>query len=135
MDERVTMAFAGAVECYRVVVNAPCSQGAAGIGTNLPPTYTIGTGYFGRSTVGENVGPQHLVHWTRMAYNASETFGDYQGLSPAFEGPLPEAPSDGVPGSPPPMPYRSAGSNESAGLDREELRQLIAEELRHLLKR
>ena len=39
---------------------------------------TIGTGYFGRSSVGENIGPQHLVNWTRIAYNkeASEAFGD-----------------------------------------------------------
>lgn len=135
MDERVTMAYTRAVECYRVVVNAPCSQGAAGIGTNLPPTYTIGTGYFGRSTVGENVGPQHLVHWTRMAYNQAEPFGDYHGMGPAFEGPLPEAPSDGVPGSPPPRPHQGTAAPAAGMPDREELRRLIAEELRDLLKR
>ena len=101
MDESVAVKFAHAVEAYRVVVNAPCSQGAAGFGTHLAPTFTIGTGYFGRSSIGENIGPQHLVHWTRMAYNAddSEEFGQYAGINSAFSGPLPTAPADGVPGS------------------------------------
>ncbi len=136
MDESVTMAFASAVECYRVVVNAPCSQGAAGIGTGLPPTYTIGTGYFGRSTVGENIGPGHLVHWTRMAYRNDEPFGDYEGRGRAFEGALPEAPSDGVPGSPRAVTPASPGRPASAALpDREALRRMIAEELRDLLKK
>jgi len=66
----------------RVVVNAPCSQGAAGFGTHLAPSFTIGTGFFGRSSVGENIGPQHLVNWTRIAYSdeSSEPFGDFAGL-------------------------------------------------------
>lgn len=62
------MAFSCAVPVNRVVVNAPCSQGAAGFATHLPPSFMIGTGYSGRSSVGENVGPQHLVHWTRIAF-------------------------------------------------------------------
>lgn len=139
-DERMAMAYASAVEAYRVVVNAPCSQGAAGIQTNLAPTFTIGTGYFGRSSIGENVGPQHLVHWTRLAYNsdASETFGDYRGLTPGFDGPLPEAPSDGVPGTPlprTPIPQATDGSSMLDGATREELRRLIAEELQDLLRK
>lgn len=131
LDERVAMRYASCVEAYRVVVNAPCSQGAAGFATNLAPTFTIGTGYFGRSTVSENVGPQHLVHWTKMAYNAddAEEFGDYSGLNPAFDGPLPQAPSDGVPGSP--VAGRSPAIDSAT---REQLRRLIAEELRDLMK-
>lgn len=100
-DESAALGFAQAVEAYRVVVNAPCSQGAVGFQTNLPPSYTVGTGFFGRSTVCENITPHHLLHWTSIAYNsdASVPFGDYSGLELALEGPLPEAPSDGVPGS------------------------------------
>ncbi|MGB8622443.1 MAG: aldehyde dehydrogenase family protein [Paracoccaceae bacterium] len=137
-DPQLTMAYAARVEAYRVVVNAPCSQGAAGFATNLAPTFTIGTGYFGRSSIGENVGPQHLVHWTRIAHNsdASEPFGGYAGLGPDFGGALPEAPSDGVPGSPrarhAPAP---AGGSAVDGATRDELRRLIAEELRDLLRK
>jgi acyl-CoA reductase-like NAD-dependent aldehyde dehydrogenase len=138
MDEQVAMAFASAVESYRVVVNAPCTQGAAGFQTALAPTFTIGTGFFGRSSVGENIGPQHLVHWTRMAYNSedSEAFGNYRGLHAGFAGPLPEAPSDGVPGS---NGYRSRDPGPAASsiseVTKEELRRMIAEELRAVLSK
>ncbi len=136
-DEHVVMAYAAAVEAYRVVVNAPCSQGAAGFGTHLAPTFTIGTGYFGRSSIGENVGPQHLVHWTRLAHNADvdEAFGNYHGMEPRFSGALPEAPADGVPGSAKAhSPAAHAQSFDTRGISRDELRKLIAEELRAVLK-
>ena len=136
-DEQVIMAYGAAVEAYRVVVNAPSTQGASGFGTHLPPTFTVGTGFFGRSSIGENVGPQHLVHWTKLATNAdpSEPFGNYRGLGPSLDGPLPQAPADGVPGSaPPPLPSTPA----MQGVDqatRDQLRRLIAEELRDLLRK
>jgi hypothetical protein len=45
---------------------------------------TIGTGFFGRSSVGENLQPKHLVQWTRLAYNEDPAvgFGDFTGLVP-----------------------------------------------------
>ena len=134
-DEQTAFDFARAVESYRVVVNAPCSQGAAGFGTNLAPTFTVGTGYFGRSSVGDNIGPQHLVHWTKLAYNSdqSEKFGDFRGVAARFDGPLPQAPEDGVPGrtrNDSPL----GGEVAQSGIDREELRRIIAEELRAALK-
>lgn len=145
-DEAVIMAYGTTVEAYRVVVNAPCSQGAAGYTTNLAPTFTIGTGYFGRSSIGENVGPQHLVHWTRIAYNsaADEPFGRFDGMGRTFRGALPSAPADGVPGAS--GGYSGAGSpgmaparpSAMSGLDaatREELRRLIASELRDILRK
>jgi acyl-CoA reductase-like NAD-dependent aldehyde dehydrogenase len=131
-DPALNMAYAQKVEAYRVVVNAPCSQGASGFATNLAPTFTVGTGYFGRSSIGENVGPQHLVHWTRIAHasGTDEPFGSYHGLGQDFSGALPEAPS----AAPSPRPAHGGG----AGLDgatKDELRRLIAEELRDLLRK
>lgn len=137
-DEQTAIAFAAAVEVYRVVVNAPCSQGAAGYDTNLAPTFTIGTGFLGRSSIGENIGPQHLVHWTKMAYNTSESepFGNYTSVRFPFDGPLPESPSDGVPGSAVSMlPASDRLERELNDVTREELRKMIAEELRAVLKR
>ena len=138
LDEDVAMAYATAVECYRVVINAPCSQGAAGIGTHLAPSFTIGTGYFGHSSIGDNIGPQHLVHWTRLAYSDDPgvRMGDYRGRGPRLDGPLPRAPSDGVPGLSRPSTSGPAPAPASGGIDaetRDELRRLIAEELRDLL--
>ncbi len=49
---------------------------------------TIGTGFFGRSSVAENLHPGHLVQWTRLAYNhdPAEPFGDFAGLAPSRPG-------------------------------------------------
>ena len=100
---------------------------------------TIGTGFFGRSSIGENIGPEHLVHWTKLAYNedTSEKFGDYFGVGNNFSGPLPSAPEDGVPGAghyhfaPPTV---SMNADPLSSITRTELRQMIAEELRGALR-
>ncbi len=139
-DNQTIMDYAAGVEVYRVIVNAPCSQGAAGFATNLAPTFTIGTGYFGRSSVGENVGPQHLVNWTRIAWHkddASEINTSHMAKL-LHRGKLPKAPADGVPGQSrvsrevpdlsPQAPSRTDGNL------REEIRRIIAEELRVALK-
>jgi acetaldehyde dehydrogenase (acetylating) len=126
-DQARLMAFADAVPVYRVVVNAPCSQGAAGFGTHLPPSFTVGTGFRGRSSVGENVGPQHLVHWTRIAW-ARDAKADLAGLDLSALTAEVESAGAGR-GAPPPPPAAGAAD---AGLDRELLRQLIQAELRNL---
>lgn len=138
-DQQSIMDYAAAVEAYRVVVNAPCSQGAAGFGTGLAPTFTIGTGFFGRSSIGENIGPQHLVHWTKIAWHESD-----RGIAGASSigrlkhpGPLPKAPSDGVPGEgrPPASASPAADESLSRAALREQIREIIAAELRDLIKK
>lgn len=142
-DPQTIMDYSAAVEAYRVVVNAPCSQGAAGVGTGLAPTFTIGTGFFGRSSIGENIGPQHLVTWTRVAWHedAVPDLGQFRAAGLRHPGPLPEAPADGVPGGSRPSP--AAGDTLSTGPRpgelsaqqlREEIRSIIAEELRSVFK-
>jgi hypothetical protein len=146
------MEYGAAVEVLRVAVNVGNSLGSAGLETNLAPTMTIGTGFFGRSSVGENLHPSHLVQWTRLAYNRdpAEPFGDFTGLIPWQA----SAGRNGDRGSVPPYPvasnqrgdhpatasgggqaYRPARS-ELNGADasalREEIRRLILEELSQL---
>jgi hypothetical protein len=60
---------------------------------------TVGTGFFGGSSVAENLQPKHFVQWTRLAYNSdpAEPFGNFSGLVPW------EAPAGPVP----PYPYAS----------------------------
>jgi hypothetical protein len=133
-DDQAIMDFAAAVEVYRVVVNAPCSQGAAGFATNLPPTFTIGTGFFGRSSVGENVGPHHLINWTRVAWHRDQPRSTDALLSAQLRhaGPLPKAPADGVPGQGRALPPRTTPAANTEL--REQIRAIIAEELRSILK-
>jgi hypothetical protein len=129
-DAQRAMLFANALPVYRVVVNAPCSQGAAGFATHLAPSFMIGTGYFGRSSVGENIGPQHLVHWTRLAWNSDSSvpFGDFSAVRAPFDnGEL----ASTLTASPRPS---TAVPTDGNGVDRDLLRQLILQELRQLTR-
>lgn len=126
-DPRTIMEFGVRVNALRVVVNSPCSQGAAGYATKLSPSFTIGTGYAGRSSVGENVGPQHLVHWTRIAWNAAadEPFGDFTGIDPWSR--------QAVAHEPEPTREPGGGSAAAEGEVREAIRRIVLEELRQML--
>ncbi len=139
-DNQTIMDYAASVEAYRVIVNAPCSQGAAGFDTNLAPTFTIGTGYFGRSSVGENIGPQHLINWTRIAWHKDDSI-DVNSSHMAelkHRGRLPKAPADGVPGQSRVRREVSDNSPQAPSRTddhlREEIRRIIAQELRLALK-
>jgi acetaldehyde dehydrogenase / alcohol dehydrogenase len=102
---------------------------------------TIGTGYAGRSSVGENLRPDHLVNWVRLAHNIDEKvpMGDFAGLSPwrSVTGPVPAYPTpsnartdDGpAPVAPPETGTAETGTDEL----REELRRIIIEELHDLI--
>ena len=61
-DPRTVMEYAAAVDVLRVTVNEGGSTGSAGFGTHLAPSMTIGTGFVGRSSLGENLEPKHLVN-------------------------------------------------------------------------
>lgn len=61
------------VPVCRITINGPGVFGASGFATNLPPSPVIGTGYFGRSSVSENIFAKHLVQWTQVAWNKDLT--------------------------------------------------------------
>ncbi len=148
-DPRTVMEYGAAVEVLRVAVNVGSSLGSSGIETSLAPSMTVGTGFYGRSSVGENLQPKHLVQWTRLAYNAdpAEPFGDFSGIIPwqSPAGPVPpypEASNLAVPGHAPPERVPRTGqpagqpsehvTPETAAL-REEIRRLVIEELSHVI--
>ncbi len=121
-SEANVMAFAAAVPALRVAVNAGCSLGASGFETNLGPSMTIGTGFAGGSSLADNLTPQHLMQFTRIAYNkdAAESFGNYQGLDPLH---LPRRTT---------APVSLAVDNSEQAL-RAELRKIILEELKAVM--
>ena len=95
-DPATIMEFGASVEVLRVSVNVGNSLGSSGISTYLAPSMTVGTGFFGRSSLTENLEPKHLVQWTRMAHNRdpAEVFGSFSGLVPweSPTGPVPPYP-------------------------------------------
>ena len=150
-DPRVIMEYGAAVEVLRVAVNVGNSLGSAGLETGLAPSMTVGTGFFGRSSMAENLHPSHLVQWTRLAYNndRAEPFGDFTGLIPwqAPAGPVPPYPvasnqrdgqprtgDDGRGGATNARSAKIEFSPDAAAL-REEIRRLIIEELSQLVGR
>jgi acyl-CoA reductase-like NAD-dependent aldehyde dehydrogenase len=122
-NETNIMAFAAALPALRMAVNAGCSLGASGYETNLGPSMTIGTGFAGGSSLSENLTPQHLMQYSRIAYNkdASEAFGRFAGLDPLN---LPKAAK--------PAASLVVNNPETDEL-RRELRKIILEELNAVL--
>lgn len=142
-DEAALMAFAAATPALRVAVDVPLSQGAAGFGTHLGPTMTVGTGFVGGSALGANLAPEHLVNWTEVAFAAEAALP--AGLGARVPWRTRPVPAEGaaIPfsqGNPPGGPARvpaevpaEAGGEDLAGL-RAEIRQLVLEELRAALE-
>ncbi|BBX32644.1 aldehyde-alcohol dehydrogenase [Mycolicibacterium mageritense DSM 44476 = CIP 104973] len=137
--------FAAQVPVLRVSVNVGNSTGSSGLDTNLAPSMTIGTGFVGRSSIGENLQPQNLINWARVAYNSEPgvVMGNFAGINPwrSPAAPVPEYPRasndrDGVPVAPR-RSYPAVSRSSDPGLDalRAELRALVVEELAQLIKR
>ncbi len=84
---------------------------------------TVGTGFAGRSSVGENLEPGHLVNWSRVAYakDAAVPFPDFASSRPWERRPAPPPRQDVPP------------ADASAAL-REQIRRLVLEELKELVR-
>ncbi len=66
-DRNMVMEFAKK-PASRILVNTGSSQGGTGASTGLMPSFTLGCGTWGGSSVSENVTPMHLVNIKRVAY-------------------------------------------------------------------
>lgn len=156
-DSATIVEYGARVPVLRVSVNVGNSTGSSGLDTNLAPSMTIGTGFVGRSSIGENLEPKHLLDWTRIAYNSdpSVPMGSSAGLEPweGRTGPVPAYPtpsndrgagavttprartSPAPPRSAPRTPARPVASG-APGTDqlRAELRRIVVEELSQLIK-
>lgn len=67
-DAEQAVFYGAALDYYRVVVNGDTTMGSTGTDTGLPTTFTIGTGYAGKSSTDMNVGPEQLIDWKRIAF-------------------------------------------------------------------
>jgi len=137
-DPQMILRFGAELNVLRIVVNAPCSVGAAGFQTHLAPAMTVGTGFFGRSSVAENVGPQHLIQWVKVAFNKDTgiDLGRFDGLplTQAEEVAADEAVAQVSPADEPPegAPALGPSSGDPQAEIRAEIRQIILEELQSM---
>jgi acyl-CoA reductase-like NAD-dependent aldehyde dehydrogenase len=72
-DPQVVADYSMAMPVCRLSVNTPGMTGSAGMTTNLCPTGAVGTGFWGGSSTDENIGPQHLVQYTYVAYDNDDS--------------------------------------------------------------
>lgn len=80
-DPAVVASYAAALPVCRIAANTQGVEGSSGVSTNLTRSPVIGTGFFGGSSVDDNIGPQYLVQWSRAAYstNPEVLMGDMEG--------------------------------------------------------
>lgn len=67
-NEEIIREFGLRKPIFRVLVNTPSSLGAVGATTGLAPSFTLGCGTWGGSSVSENVTPMHLINIKRVAW-------------------------------------------------------------------
>ncbi|QUH19596.1 acetaldehyde dehydrogenase (acetylating) [Alkaliphilus sp. B6464] len=70
-DRDIVMKFAKK-PAARILVNTGSAQGGTGASTGLMPSFTLGCGTWGGSSVSENVTPMHLVNIKRVAYGLKD---------------------------------------------------------------
>lgn len=75
VDPKVVAKYTAALPVCRISINTAGMTGNAGLSTNLPETGAVGTGFFGGSSVSENIGPMHLVQYTYVAYDSDPSVG------------------------------------------------------------
>lgn len=72
-DPTIVARYSAALPVCRIAVNTPGMTGSAGLSTNLAKSGMVGTGFFGGSSSDENIGPQHLIQHTYVAYSSEDS--------------------------------------------------------------
>ena len=125
-DRDMVMKFAEK-PASRILVNTGSTQGGVGATTGLIPSFTLGCGTWGGSSVSENVSPMHLINIKRVAYGTKDS-ATVAANDPTFNYPELSCGSSGpdtsVTGS---CGCTNTYSNEYAINDKEQLVTLINE--------
>lgn len=70
-DPEIAMKFT-AKPASRILVNTGGTQGGTGVSTGLAPSFTLGCGTMGGSSISDNVGPLHLINKKVLAYGTKD---------------------------------------------------------------
>jgi len=115
-DRDMVMKFAKK-PAARILVNTGGSQGGTGASTGLLPSFTLGCGTWGGSSVSENVGPLHLINIKRVAYGLKDC-ATLASSDPTFAYAEPSCSCDA---------QKSSGCCNSAESDNEKLMKLVSQ--------
>ncbi len=74
-NQLVIEEFALKKPIFRILVNTPAALGGVGATTGLAPSFTLGCGTWGGSSVSENVTPMHLINTKRVAWHTGMPTG------------------------------------------------------------
>ena len=95
-NEEVITEFALKKPIFRMLVNTPAALGGVGATTSLAPSFTLGCGTWGGSSISENLTPMHLINTKRVAWHTGMPDGPAvqpqavaSAASPAGAGPDP----------------------------------------------
>ena len=125
-DPRTILAYGAAVRVLRVAgQRAREHRRRPGLDTNLAPTMTVGTGFFGRSSLTENLQPQHLDPVDAPGLRLRSGRAVRRLRRPASRGRCGPSRRRSSP----------APAQPDGDLTRDELRRLILDELRELVGR
>jgi len=114
-DEEVIWEFFRVKPAYRVLVNAPSSQGAVGFATALEPSMTLGCGAAGNNSTSDNITARHLINVKRLAW-VSPGFAESIAAAGTTAGSEGRAASAGTAATPPePGPGPKPGSGPQRG--------------------
>ncbi len=90
-NQAVIEEFALKKPIFRILINTPAALGGVGATTGLAPSFTLGCGTWGGSSVSENVTPLHLINTKRVAWHTGIPAG------PAIQ---PQAAAQSAPATP-----------------------------------
>ena len=60
----------------RILINTGGSQGGTGASTGLCPSFTLGCGTSGGSSISENLTPLHLINTKKIAFGLKDCFSE-----------------------------------------------------------
>ena len=123
-DRDIVMKFARK-PASRIMINTGSAQGATGASTGLAPSFTLGCGTWGGSSVSENVSPMHLINIKRVVYGIKDC-ATLASADPTFNYPELSNSCDGS-GKCTSCTCESSDTNTINGIDNERLTKLISE--------
>ncbi|MDP4125722.1 MAG: acetaldehyde dehydrogenase (acetylating) [Bacillota bacterium] len=88
-DESIIREFGLKKPIFRVLVNTPATLGGVGATTALSPSFTLGCGTWGGSSVSENVTPLHLINIKRVVWGIRDPKELRTNSAPMEQAPLP----------------------------------------------